>query len=110
MKQSLRTVLPEIQDITHFEQLLSRITDFDVCLIASLTKDSKSIKECEQLRTGKKNILLIVGPEAGFTEEELSKAKAQGSIPISLGSRRLRTETAGIIFSSLVLHQINDLG
>ncbi len=110
MKQSLRTVLPEIQDIIKFEQLLSKVPSFDLCLIASLCKDSKSIKECEQLNRGVKNILLIVGPEAGFTEEELSKAKAQGTIPISLGSRRLRTETAGIIFSSLVLHQINDLG
>jgi len=110
MKQSLRTVLPEIQDITHFDQLLSRIKDFDVCLIASLNKDSKSIRECEQLKAKLKNLLLIVGPEAGFSEEELTKAKSQGGLPISLGSRRLRTETAGIIFSSLVLHQINDLG
>lgn len=110
MKQSLRTVLPEIQNIIEFEQLLSRIKSFDLCLIASLTKDSKSIKECEQLKTRVNNILLIVGPEAGFTEKELSKAKAQGAIPISLGSRRLRTETAGLVFSSLVLHLLDDLG
>ncbi|KPL00654.1 MAG: hypothetical protein AMJ91_03920 [candidate division Zixibacteria bacterium SM23_73_3] len=110
MKQSLRTVLLEIQDIIEFEQLLSKIKNFDLCLIASLTEDSKSIKECEQLKRGVKNILLMVGPEAGFTEEELSKAKAQGAIPISLGSRRLRTETAGVLFSSLVLHRLDDLG
>ena len=110
MKQSLRTVLPEIQDIIEFEQLLSKVKNYDLCLIASLTKDSKSIKECEQLKVGVKNILLIVGPEAGFTEEELSKAKTQGAIPISLGSRRLRTETAGVVFSSLVFHQLDDLG
>ncbi len=110
MKQSLRTVLPEIHDIIEFEQLLSKVKSFDLCLIASLDKDSKSIKECEQLRAGVKNILLIVGPEAGFTKEELSKAKAQGAIPISFGSRRLRTETAGVLFLSLVLHQLDDLG
>jgi 16S rRNA (uracil1498-N3)-methyltransferase len=110
MKQSLRTVLPKIQDIIKFEQLLSEVKNYDLCLIASLDKDSKSIKQCEQLKTGVKSILLIVGPEAGFTEEELSKTKAQGAIPISLGSRRLRTETAGVVFLSLVLHQLNDLG
>jgi len=110
MKQSLRTVLPQIEDIIEFEQLLSKVKNYDLCLIASLTKDSKSIKECEHLKRGVKNILLIVGPEAGFTEDELSKAKAQGAIPISLGSRRLRTETAGVVFLSLVLHELDDLG
>jgi 16S rRNA (uracil1498-N3)-methyltransferase len=110
MKQSLRTVLPEIQNIVKFDELLSRIKSFDLCLIASLEKDSKSIKGCQELKRKVKKILLIVGPEAGFTEEELSKTKAQGAIPISLGARRLRTETAGVVFLSLVLHQLGDLG
>jgi 16S rRNA (uracil1498-N3)-methyltransferase len=110
MKQSLRTVLPEIHEIIKFDRLLSKIKDFDISLIASLDKDSKSLKQCIQLKKGVKSVLLVVGPEAGFTEEELSKAKARGAIPISLGSRRLRTETAGVVFSSLVLHQLDDLG
>lgn len=50
-------------------------------MIASLEKDSKSIKECEEFRRRVRKILLIVGLEAGFTEEELSNAKAQGAIP-----------------------------
>ena len=110
MKQSLRTVLPEIQNIIKFDELLSRIENFDLCLIASLEKDSKSIKECEELRKSVSRILLIVGPETGFTEEEISNAKAQGAISISLGARRLRAETAGVVFLSLVLHQLDDLG
>jgi 16S rRNA (uracil1498-N3)-methyltransferase len=107
MKQSLRTVLPQIHEITKFDQLLSRIKDFDLSLIASLDKDSKSLKQCIQLKKGAKSVLLIVGPEAGFTEEELSQAKAMGAIPITLGSRRLRTETAGVVFASLVLHELS---
>lgn len=110
MKQSLRTVLPEIENITTFQNLLSRIGSYDLCLIASLEKGSKSIKDCEELKRKLRKILLIVGPEAGFTQEELSKAKLQGAIPITLGTRRLRTETAGIIFLSLVLHQMYELG
>jgi len=110
MKQSLRTVLPEIQDIIEFEQLLSKVGNYDLRLIASLDEDSKSIKECEQLKRGVKKILLMVGPEAGFTEEELAQAKARGAIPITLGARRLRTETAGVIFVSLVMHRLGELG
>jgi len=110
MKQSLRTVLPEIQNIIKFEELLPRIRNFDLCLIASLEKDSKSIKECEELRKNKGRILLVVGPETGFSEDELSQAKEYGALPITLGARRLRTETAGVVFLSLVLHQLDDLG
>jgi 16S rRNA (uracil1498-N3)-methyltransferase len=109
MKQSLRSVLPEIYDVTPFAQLLPRIHDYDLCLIASLDKDAKNVSECEQLRAKPQEVLLIVGPEAGLTDEELSQAKAQGAIPISLGPRRLRTETAGLVFSSLALHQVSDL-
>lgn len=110
MKQSLRTVLPEIHEVTPFDQLLPQIGNFDLCLIASLDKDAKSVKECEQLKTRPNRVLLIVGPEAGFTEEELTQAKARGAIPVSLGSRRFRTDTAGVVFSALVLHQLDELG
>jgi 16S rRNA (uracil1498-N3)-methyltransferase len=110
MKQSLRTVLPEIENITTFENLLSRIKSYDLCLIASLERDSKSIKDCEELKRKVRKIILIVGPEAGFTPEELSKAKLHGAIPITLGARRLRTETAGIVFLSLILHHLNEMG
>jgi 16S rRNA (uracil1498-N3)-methyltransferase len=110
MKQSLRTVLPEITEISGFEQLLSTTGHYDLCLIASLDKDANRTKECEELKKKLKNVLLIVGPEAGFTEEELSKAKSAGAIPLSLGARRLRTETAGLVFLSLVLQQLEALG
>lgn len=110
MKQSLRTVLPEIQEIIPFDHLLPKIKSFDLCLIATLEKDAKNIKECAELKRRVRKILLIVGPEAGFTEEELSLTKAQGTIPITLGTRRLRTETAGLVFLSIVLQQLGDLG
>ncbi len=57
-----------------------------------------------------RHVLIMVGPEAGFTEDELSKAKDLEAIPVTLGSRRLRAETAGIVFSSLVLYELEDLG
>ena len=110
MKQSLRTVLPEIRDVMGFEQLLPKIKDYDLCLLASLDKDSKTIRGCEQLKRGVRSVLLIVGPEAGFTEEELSKAESAGITSVSLGTRRLRTETAGLVFLSLVLHQLEAVG
>jgi 16S rRNA (uracil1498-N3)-methyltransferase len=117
MKQSLRSILPDIHNPTKFDDFLPKIKTFDLSLIASLEKGAKSLRGCVELKdrsrnrkNSLRNVLIMVGPEAGFTEDELSKAKSFGAIPITLGLRRLRTETAGIIFSSLLLYELEDLG
>lgn len=46
---------------------------------------------------GKKNVCLLIGPEGDFTPEEISQATGQGCIPVSLGTTRLRTETAALV-------------
>jgi 16S rRNA (uracil1498-N3)-methyltransferase len=117
MKQSLRSILPNIRNPIKFDDFLPKIKTFDLSLIASLEKGAKSLRECDELKKrvrnrndSLRNVLIMVGPEAGFTENELSKAKSFGAIPITLGLRRLRTETAGIVLSSLVLYELEDLG
>jgi len=113
MKQSLRSRLPQIQKPVLFEELLATIKDYDLALIACQTKKSirlRRIKEIFELKRRLKKILLLVGPESGFTQKELDQAFQAGIIPVSLGPRRLRAETAGILFSSLVLYELEDLG
>jgi len=48
-------------------------------------------------------VLLLVGPEGGFTEEEVDRARRRGAVAISLGSTRLRTETAAVVAVALTL-------
>lgn len=109
MKQSLRSKLPEIQNPVSFQELLAKVKDYDLALIACQTKGSKFLKEIFESKKGLKEVLLLVGPESGFTQEELTLSIKSGIIPVSLGPRRLRSETAGIVFSSLVLHELGDL-
>lgn len=54
-------------------------------------------------------IALIIGPEGGFTKEEVDLARSYGNIPISLGPRILRVETAAIVAITLVLYELGDL-
>ncbi len=54
-------------------------------------------------------ISLLIGPEGGFSEQEVQSAKSLGWIPFSLGKRILRMETAVIVASALILHQSGDI-
>jgi 16S rRNA (uracil1498-N3)-methyltransferase len=109
MKQSLRSKLPEIQNPVSFQELLAKVKDYDLAIIACQTKKSKSLKEIFEPKRRLKKVLLLVGPESGFTQEELDLSLKSGIIPVSLGPRRLRSETAGIVFSSMVLQELGDL-
>ncbi len=50
--------------------------------------------------------LVLIGPEGGFSEEEIKEAKAEGVIPVSLGPRILRTETAGLAALAIILYEL----
>jgi 16S rRNA (uracil1498-N3)-methyltransferase len=53
---------------------------------------------------------LFVGPEGGLSEEEVALACAQGALPVSLGPRILRAETAALVAASAILYEFGDLG
>jgi 16S rRNA (uracil1498-N3)-methyltransferase len=48
------------------------------------------------------NATIIIGPEGDFSQQELDKAKKSGFNPVSLGNSRLRTETAGVVATSII--------
>jgi 16S rRNA (uracil1498-N3)-methyltransferase len=54
-------------------------------------------------------IELFVGPEGGFTEEEVALARRYGVQPVTLGPRILRAETAGVIAAALILYEARDI-
>ena len=51
----------------------------------------------------------MVGPEGGFTPEEVSTAQHAGFIPVSMGSRILRAETAALVLVAIVKYEWGDL-
>jgi 16S rRNA (uracil1498-N3)-methyltransferase len=57
-----------------------------------------------------KKIYAMVGPEGGFTEGEVKLAKDRGFVPIQLGQRILRTETAAITLVGILQYELGDLG
>ena len=53
---------------------------------------------------------LFVGPEGGFDPEEVEEARNRGVVPVSLGRRVLRGETAGLVMAAAVMYELGDLG
>jgi 16S rRNA (uracil1498-N3)-methyltransferase len=62
---------------------------------------------CNQMHQAPHKISVIVGAEGGFTEEEIQLAENAGAVPVSLGSRILRAETAAIYALSLIISQVD---
>ena len=55
-------------------------------------------------------IMAMVGPEGGFTAEEVERARGKGWVSVSLGSRVLRAETAGLVVLSILQYELGDRG
>ncbi len=54
------------------------------------------------------HLALCIGPEGGFAEEEISLARSAGLVPVSLGKRILRMETAAIAAAAIILHELEE--
>jgi len=55
------------------------------------------------------SINLFIGPEGGFTSQEVAQAQRYGAVPITLGPRILRAETAGLVAATAILYEFGDL-
>jgi len=103
MKQSQRLFLPQIHDMIGIDQFLSLNHEENLKLIAHCEEDEKiSLKEKLGTTT---QFCGLIGPEGDFSKEEIENAIQKGFQPISLGDKRLRTETAGLyLCQSLAFH------
>lgn len=115
MKQSCRSVLPEITPIQWIEQIIADNSKFKLKLIAHNGPNVHSLSQVLFNRSTIQNDLyiksgiLLVGSEGGFTPGEIEMAQQNHFILFSMGPRRLRAETASIIGSALVLDKLGEL-
>lgn len=102
MKQSLRCHLPEIHWFESFKQLLNEHATIPK-LIAH-EKKGGAADRLENSFSSTRKLMLLVGPEGGFSEEEVDRAVDSGGKVVSLGEYRLRSETAAIALLSRCLN------
>ncbi|MFR4161617.1 MAG: 16S rRNA (uracil(1498)-N(3))-methyltransferase [Paraclostridium sordellii] len=108
-KQSKRGKIPKLRGILSFKEALSDMGKNDLNIAPYENERTKSIKQaikCQDIN----NIGIFVGPEGGFEGTEIKDIEDIGGQSVSLGPRILRTETASLVASSIVLYELSDLG
>lgn len=97
-KQSLTPYLPKLNELTDFASLMQKygkeMQDVDKFIAHCYKDEKRELKDA--LRKGR-DVLILIGPEGDFSEQEVEQAIAQGFVPVGLGRSRLRTETAGVV-------------
>jgi len=101
MKQSLKYQLPKIELYQDLKSLISYIKPEQSRYIAYV--DFNNPLHLKNAASANENSVILIGPEGDFNEEELAMALKNNFKKVSLGSSRLRTETAGIV----ACHTIN---
>jgi len=107
-EQSGRTALPDLLEIEQLQNWVDKQQGLKVFLDPYAETTLADLKP-EPL-TGSINVTLLTGPEGGFSDQERDIAKASGFIPVRLGSRILRTETASLAALAAVQMLWGDFG
>ncbi len=106
-KQSGRGVVPTVSKVMPFKEALKKASAEGMGLIPyELAEGMKSFKAAAGQAVNQKTVSVFIGPEGGFEEAEIELAKEAGVIPVSLGKRILRTETAGFATLSILMYEI----
>lgn len=95
-KQSRRLWLPEVTEAASTDEIVALIAGADRAFVLH---ESAQTRLAEVLRGGESGaqIVIVIGPEGGITEEEVATFTAAGAEPVLLGATVLRTSTAGVV-------------
>jgi 16S rRNA (uracil1498-N3)-methyltransferase len=111
IKQCGRSVLPIVKKAVPFEDLLQQFSYYDCKIIAqneiqSINSSLDNLISQTSSNTG----VILIGPEGGFSRVEVEQAISAGFVSISLGEKRLRSETAALITAAQLLTKMGELG
>jgi 16S rRNA (uracil1498-N3)-methyltransferase len=108
-KQCGRGVVPKIESLQKYSEMLQIASSGSLCLIL-WEREGVRLREILERSKEKTEILSVIGPEGGFSQEEVEEAIRVGFIPITLGNRVLRAETASLCLLSILQYARGDIG
>jgi 16S rRNA (uracil1498-N3)-methyltransferase len=109
-KQSLRMDIPQIGELSTFDASLREVEKHHLSIIPWEQEKELSIRKALKSIDGTvTKVAVFIGPEGGFSPEEVKKAKEMGAVSVSLGPRILRTETAAIAVCSILMYELGGM-
>ncbi len=108
MKQCGRSRAPEVRPLRSFAEVVDAARG--AALFIAWEEAEVTRTELAAALAGRAAATLLIGPEAGFTQAEVDRAVTAGALPISLGPRRLRSETAALTAAVRLLDAAGELG
>ncbi len=107
VQQSRRAKVPYVGECRPLEKVLGDLGE-DGLKILLWEKEGENLKSVLRQHPNRK-MCVMVGPEGGFTKGEVHWARKKGFIPVKLGQRILRTETAAIVLVGILQYELGDL-
>lgn len=111
-KQCKRTIIPELSELSGFEDMLALPSKDSLRIILWEGETERGLKDImqESKDGGTKDCFIIVGPEGGFSRQEIDASRQEGFVTASLGRNILRTETASLVILSILQYEIGAIG
>lgn len=109
-EQSGRTVMPVVERIRTFEEFVANKPADALGLMFTTGAEKDPAATLRQRFPDVTRVIALIGPEGGFSPEEIEVARRHGFISVGLGPRTLRTETAAIVAAAVCQHLWGDLG
>ena len=114
-EQAHRGRIPAIEPVRSWKGLLQTVSSFDAVFLCYEKETNLELRaQLNRLKANQGNgtvsVMVVIGPEGGFSEKEIEEAEAAGCRTISLGKRILRTETAALVALSCILYEYGEIG
>ena len=103
-KQSKRNIVPSVNKVIDINELIK--LDYDLKILLTVNETSRSFKNILQNNLNCDTIIIVIGPEGGFTKEEEQLLRDNGYLSASLGNLVLRTETASLCCLSMINYEL----
>lgn len=115
-EQAHRSKIPGVDGPVKWNELLAAFKEYDLVCLCYEKEDGRALREVLKPMVAELdaeqtyNIAVVVGPEGGFSEEEVQEAEAAGAKSVGLGRRILRTETAAMAALTCIMYESGEMG
>lgn len=111
-RQCGRADIPEVNDVLSFEEMLASAEEGALKIIFWEEESERGIKKLlrDNRYEGEKDINVMIGPEGGFSKEEVESAVKRGFISVSLGRNVLKVETAAVTILAIIQYELGIFG